>query len=241
MASHSPNVSIPGTITASPANHPSSTSQNQLSQVGSRTSTPGGLRIPSNRKTIYDRHLNRTRTAELSKASFAYLFMEMVSYAQRRVKGIQDLERRLNEQGHPLGLRLLNLLIYRLPPSSNPTPRPTRILPLLQFIHTPLWRHLFSRPADALEKSSTNELEYMLTDNEPLCNTYISIPKEMSQLNCAAFVAGIIEGVADGCGMQADVSAHNQGNDMWPGKTVFLIRFDEKVVEREKILEGRGK
>lgn len=53
-----------------------------------------GLRTPSNRKTIYDRNLNRTRTAELSRASFAYLFGEMVGYAQKRVTGIQDLERR---------------------------------------------------------------------------------------------------------------------------------------------------
>lgn len=55
--------------------------------------TPG-LRVPSNRKTIYDRHLNRSRNAELSRASFAYLFAEMVTYAQRRVTGIQDLEKR---------------------------------------------------------------------------------------------------------------------------------------------------
>ena len=69
----------------------------------------GGLRVPSNRKTIYDWNINRTRTAELSRASFAYLFAEMVSYAQKRVTGTQDLERRLNEQGYPIGLRLTPL------------------------------------------------------------------------------------------------------------------------------------
>jgi len=53
-----------------------------------------GLRTPSSGKTIYHRPLNRTRTAELSQASFAYLFSEMVTYAQRRVTGIQDLEKR---------------------------------------------------------------------------------------------------------------------------------------------------
>lgn len=53
-----------------------------------------GLRYPTNGKTIYSRTLNRTRTSELSQASFAYLFGEMVSYAQRRVTGIQDLEKR---------------------------------------------------------------------------------------------------------------------------------------------------
>jgi hypothetical protein len=55
---------------------------------------PTGLRYPTNGKTIYHRPLNRGKTAELSKASFAYLFAEMVGYAQRRVTGIQDLEKR---------------------------------------------------------------------------------------------------------------------------------------------------
>ena len=58
-----------------------------------RASQPG-LRYPSNGKTIYHRPLNRSRTQELSQASFAYLFGEMVSYAQKRVTGIQDLEKR---------------------------------------------------------------------------------------------------------------------------------------------------
>lgn len=89
----------------------------------------------------------------------------------------------------------------------------------------------------------------MITDNDPLVNQYISIPREMSQLNCAAFVAGIIEGVCDGAGFKTrGVSAHwadeGGGGDakegMWPGKTVFLIRFGEDVLEREEILE-RGK
>lgn len=62
----------------------------------------------------------------------------------------------------------------------------------------------------------------------------------MNQLNCAAFVAGIIEGVCDGCGFQAKVSAHNQGSEMWPSKTVFLIKFEEVVMEREKMLERVG-
>lgn len=69
---------------------PQSVRQSQIIQQ-----QPGsGLRLPSNRKTIYDRHLNRSRTADLSRAAFAFLFAEMVTYAQRRVTGIQDLERR---------------------------------------------------------------------------------------------------------------------------------------------------
>lgn len=73
----------------------------------------------------------------------------------------------------------------------------------------------------------------MISDNEPLVNAYISVPREMSQLNCAAYVAGIMEGVCDGLGLRAAVSAHNGATELWPGKTVFLIRFEDGVVERE--------
>jgi hypothetical protein len=68
-------------------------SPNVLQQQAPRTLTPG-LRYPSNKKTIYYRNLNRTKNAELSRAAFAYLFVEMINYAQRRVKGIADLEAR---------------------------------------------------------------------------------------------------------------------------------------------------
>jgi len=80
----------------------------------------------------------------------------------------------------------------------------------------------------------------MIIDNDPMVNGFISVPKEMSQLNCAAFVAGIIEGVCDGAGFATGgVSVHwTEEERMWPGKTVFLIRFLREVVERE---EGLGK
>lgn len=121
--------------------------------------------------------------------------------------------------------------------------RPTRLLELLQFIHTTLWKTLFNRAADNLELSTTASNEYMITDNEPLVNTYISVPKEMSQLNCAAFVGGVIEGVCDAAGFQTDgVTAHSagEGDEMWPGKTIFLIRFKKEVVEREEALKAAG-
>lgn len=90
----------------------------------------------------------------------------------------------------------------------------------------------------------------MITDNAPLVVEYVSTPKEMSSLNVAAFVAGIVEGVCDGAGFSTKgVTAHwaddggaavappEAGKEMWPGKTIFLIKFDERVIEREEILE----
>lgn len=79
----------------------------------------------------------------------------------------------------------------------------------------------------------------MISDNEPLVNQYISVPREMNQLNCAAFVAGIVEGACDGAGFPARVTAHSVGKEgeMWPDKTVFLVKFQGEVVEREGFLK----
>ncbi|KAK4230392.1 transporter particle component [Podospora fimiseda] len=210
---------------------------------GSSSSSGGGLRYPSNGKTIYHRPINRSKTTELSQASFAYLFSEMVSYAQRRVTGIQELEKRLNLQGHPIGLKLLDLLLIREPPRSQT--RPLNIITLLHFLKNNLWTHLFGRQADKLEKSLNSEVpdQYMIYDNEPLVNAYVSVPREMNSLNCAAFVAGIIEGVCDGACFPATVTAHSVGGkeegEMWPEKTVFVIAFQPEVLERESLI-GKG-
>lgn len=126
---------------------------------------------------------------------------------------------RLNLHGYTIGQRLLELLLWR---DGRSAKRETRILGILQFITTTLYRAIFNKPADGLEKSRDNEDEYMLIDNDPMVSSYISIPKEMSQLNCAAFVAGIIEAVLDGCLFPSRVTAHSVPTDQFPGKTVFL-------------------
>ncbi|PUU80803.1 NO signaling/Golgi transport ligand-binding domain-containing protein [Tuber borchii] len=219
-------------------------SPNPSIQQGTPTSTPplkhtlssstsSNLRYSSSRKSIYDRHLNRSQRSELSKASFAFLFGEMVQYAQKRVNGIADLEKKLNLHGYSIGQRLLELLLWREGRSAK---RETRILGILQFITTTVYRSIFNKPADGLEKSRDNEDEYMLIDNDPMVNSYISVPKEMSQLNCAAFVAGIIEAVLDGCLFPGRVTAHSVPTEQLPAKTVFLIKFDESVIERESVL-----
>jgi len=55
--------------------------------------TLGQSRPAAQRPNIYDRNLNKTRTAEVSASAFAFLFSEVVQYTQKRVSGINDLER----------------------------------------------------------------------------------------------------------------------------------------------------
>lgn len=39
----------------------------------------------------------------------------------------------------------------------------------------------------------------MISDNDPIVSKFISVPKDVSQLNCGAFMAGIVEAIMDGC------------------------------------------
>ncbi|SMQ48035.1 unnamed protein product [Zymoseptoria tritici ST99CH_1A5] len=201
------------------------------------------LRYPGpSRKSIYDRNLSRTFTHQVSLSTFAHLFNTLITYHHTRSGSVAEIETRLNRAGYPLGLKLLDLHLHRS--QGRTITRPTRILDVLQFIHTTLWRALFARAADALEQSNDKKNEYMIVDNEPVVNTYISTPKEISQLNCAAFVAGIIEGVCDAAGLEMEgVSAHWAGGEkeeMWPGKTIFLLRFSQRAVEREEAIKAGG-
>ena len=43
----------------------------------------------------------------------------------------------------------------------------------------------------------------MISDTDLFVNRFISVPKDMGQLNCAAFVAGIVRGALDGAGFPA--------------------------------------
>jgi hypothetical protein len=40
-------------------------------------------------------------------------------------------------------------------------------------------------------------LPVMISDNEPVLTKYISVPRELSQLNCNAFLAGVVEAILD--------------------------------------------
>ncbi|KAK9719424.1 Trafficking protein particle complex subunit 31 [Basidiobolus ranarum] len=176
-----------------------------------------------------ERNLSRPKNAEVSLSAFSFLFSEVLQYSQNRVHGIQDLEKLLNEFGYRVGIRTLELLMWR----EKNVRRETRVLGILYFINTVVWKTLFGKQADSLEKSTENEDEYMISDNEPLVNKFISVPKELSQLNCGAFIAGIVEAILDGCQFPSRVTAHSVPLDGQPLRTTILIKFDKNVLLRE--------
>ncbi|KAI9218466.1 transport protein particle subunit trs31 [Blastocladiella britannica] len=197
------------------------------SRSGAGSSSGGGAT-----RSILDRNPNRLRNSEVSLSAFGFLFSELVQHAQRSAKGISDLERTLNLVGYRVGQRYLELLVFR----DRGSKRDTRLLNVLLFINTNVWKQVFGKPADVLEKSSENEDEYMISDNDLLVNRFVSVPKEMSQLNTGAFVAGIVEAILDGSGFPARVTAHTVPIEGFPFRTTILIKFDPKVLAREKRL-----
>ncbi|CAG8502234.1 14673_t:CDS:2 [Cetraspora pellucida] len=174
------------------------------------------------RVSIADRNLNRTRGMEVGIGAFAFLFSEMLQYAQKRVLGIQDLERKLNDFGYRVGTRLLELTVWR----EKNSKRETRVLGILYFIHTTVWKALFGKQADSLEKN-----------NDPLISKYISVPKELSQLNCNAFLAGIVEAILDGAQFPSRVTAHSLPQEGFPLRTTILIQLDKEILQREEQLK----
>ncbi|OXG86575.1 BET3 family protein [Cryptococcus neoformans Gb118] len=193
---------------------------------------------PSAPPSIIDRPLAKTRGAEVAMGAWAFMFAEIVAYSQSRVDSVSDLEARLSSLGYDAGQRLLPLLLLRNTQASGikEPKREHRLIPILQFIHTQVYRYCFGRAADGLERSVEEENEYMITLNQPPLTQFISVPKDMSQLSCEAYTAGIVEGVLDGLDVPARVTAHTVPTDAFPQRTVILIKLDQKVMNREEAL-----
>jgi len=170
----------------------------------------------------------------VSQSAFSHLFSEFVQYCQARSSTASELEKKLEEAGATIGVRVLELVNLR----DGKTRRETRMLGMLQYVHTSLWKSLFGRAADGLEKVVESEDEFMISETEPLVNQFISVPPNLSNLNCAAFVAGIVRGALEAAGFPASVTAHTVALDTGGSRTVFLVKFEPEVLAREKSLAG---
>ena len=121
--------------------------------------------------------------------------------------------------GYRIGTRVLELMTWRNEAQTKAPKREIRFLPALMSIHTQVWRAIFGKPADAIEKGVDNNDECarslsdyrssalvlitasdMIIDNDPPITRYISVPRDISQLSCSSLTAGIVEAVLDGLG-----------------------------------------
>eukprot|EP01134_Creolimax_fragrantissima_P000532 CFRG0532T1 len=177
------------------------------------------------RPNILDRPLNKNKN-EVSLSTFAFLFSEIIQYCQGRVESIPELEQKLSEFGKRVGIRVLEVIYVR----ERYQKRETELLRILYFLQTTVWKYLFGKNADLLEREQSDEQTYMISDRNIMVNTYVSIPKEMSGLNCGAFIAGITEAILEGSGFPARVTAHSVEEK----GTTLLMKFEPEVIQREQ-------
>ncbi|KAK8582002.1 hypothetical protein V6N12_072201 [Hibiscus sabdariffa] len=156
---------------------------------------------------ILEKPLSKSKQ-EVSLSAFAFLFSELVQYNQTQVDNISELERRLEDAGYAVGARVLELLCHR----DKGNRRETRLLGILSFVHSSVWKVLFGKAADSLEKGTEHEDEYMISEKDLL----------------ALFVGW--KGVLDGAGFPAVVTAHFVPMEgLQRPRTTILIKFAEEV------------
>ncbi|XP_056633058.1 trafficking protein particle complex subunit 5 [Diorhabda sublineata] len=181
-----------------------------------------------NRTSILDKPLSRGK-GEVSLSCFALLFSEVVQYCQNKSQTVPELQTRLHELGKRIGVKLIDLYFVR----ERGGKREIKLLNILLFVKSTLWKALFGKEADKLEHSNDDENTYYLMEKEPLVNRYISVPRDKSSLNCAVMIAGIVESILTGTGFPAKVTAH------WHKGTTYMVKFEDSVVARDKSLEER--
>lgn len=95
-----------------------------------------------------------------------------------------------------VGHRVTDLLVVR----EKGGKREIKLLNILLFIKSTVWKSLFGREADKLEHANDDERTYYIIEKEAIVNKFISVPKDKGSLNCASFIAGIVEAILCDCG-----------------------------------------
>lgn len=108
--------------------------------------------------------LFRSTDQTVSLSAFSFLFSELVQYHQNRVDSVPELEQRLTSTGCTVGWRVLELLSLR----SREHKRELKVMNVLQWISTTVWKSLFGKAADSLERSLDHEDEFMIVDYTPI-------------------------------------------------------------------------
>nr|CAI5864293.1 unnamed protein product [Callosobruchus analis] len=171
------------------------------------------------RLSILDKPLSKGK-GEVSLSCFALLFSEVVQYCQNKSQTVPELQNRLHELGKTVGRKLIDLYFVR----ERAGKREIKLLNILCLILNNVFKALFGKEADKLEHSNDDENTYYLMEKEPLVNRFISVPRDKSSLNCAVFIAGIIEAVLTGTGFVSILSKQCKKSYSKYYKSLLLVR-----------------
>jgi len=187
--------------------------------------------IHSKKLSNYDKNLKSKN--EIATSLYSFLISEIIQYILSKSEEEKDLdiEEKLSSFGFSIGEKVLELSSWR----DKAFKRELKIVSMLQFIHNNVWKMLFNKQADGLQKSTDDPDEYRIIENTPLINKFITLPKGNS-LNCASFFAGIIEGILNSADFRSKVSAYFYEIEGIT-KTYYIVKFDKDVINRDNELK----
>lgn len=98
------------------------------------------------KSSVLERPLSKGK-AEVSLSAFAFLFSELVQYADSRGDSVMELEHRLSAIGWQVGTRMHELMAFRDWGLRRLHSQPEQAL---SYIRTTVWKQLFGKAADQL-------------------------------------------------------------------------------------------
>ncbi|PAA84597.1 hypothetical protein BOX15_Mlig019976g2, partial [Macrostomum lignano] len=177
-----------------------------------------------------DRSLLRPKT-DLPLATFSLLLSEMIKYSNGRSRTVQELQSKLADFGRHIGSRSLDLLFFR----ERNGRRELRLKNALFLVKSSLWRMLFGKDCDDLEQSTDDERTFYFVEREPVTNRFVSFSQKAdTNVNCAAFIGGVLEGALCSAGFQCQVATFFS-NDV----TYYEVKFEPSVLTRDRSLDSR--
>ena len=182
-------------------------------------------------KSILDKNLKVIRP-EINMSTFNYFLSEIMQYYLTNSRNLDD---ELEKLGENIGPRLLELMIFR----EKQLKHEIKHVEMLKFIHSSVWKFLFGKTADSLEKAKDSEVEYMIKDYNP---SYMRCISEYSHYSAASFMVGIIKSILNSSGFDCNVTyqtlsfeeKNGERKSLYP-QTVWIIEFASHVISRENM------
>lgn len=90
----------------------------------------------------------------------------MFQYCQSRSNTVPELQQKLHGLGWQVGARLVDLLFVR----ERASRRETKLLNVLIMIKSTLWKALFGKEAEKLERANDDDKTYYIIEKDNLVN-----------------------------------------------------------------------
>lgn len=163
-------------------------------------------------------------------STFGHLFNEYFQYCQRQASSFEMCEKMLTDLGRRVGPKVFSMCVLwqksLLQDKTSPTTNVfNKAENVLKFIREDVWKFLFNRQADDLQKLIQVQNEYYLIEKTPIIDYYVSFPKDYQGVQPSLFLAGIIESIFACCGhKKVTVETYRAGNTD-PQPTYFHVKI----------------